>query len=218
METRRADKIAEELEELVLSGAIPDGARLDELSLAGRFGVSRTPIREALQKLVITGLAQQQPRRGVFVRQPGPVALIEMFEVMAELEAACGRFAAVRITDAALEKLREANTLCLTAIDAGDADAYYRGNEQFHHLIYAQSGNAFLEHEALRLHRRLKPYRRIQLRLRGRMRQSMAEHEAVLEALSNADAERAATTLRQHVAIQGEKFHHLMAGLKHAAQ
>ena len=161
---------------------------------------------------------QQIPRRGVFVRHPGPVELMEMFEVMAELEAAAGRLAALRITDAALIELRATDAGCHAAVATGDTEGYYLQNEQFHHLIYAQSGNSFLEGEALRLHRRLKPFRRLQLRLRGRMQQSMTEHEAILAALEAGLPDAAAAALRGHVAVQGEKFHHLMASLKHAAE
>ncbi|MHA6262928.1 GntR family transcriptional regulator [Arenibacterium sp. CAU 1754] len=218
MEKRRADGIAEELEELIFSGTYCDGDRLDEIRLADHFGVSRTPVREAFQRLALSGLVEQIPRRGVFVRQPGPVELMEMFEVMAELEAACGRLAAIRITDAALGELRDANRKCQQAVEAGDHDSYYRENERFHRIIYNQSGNRFLEQEALRLHRRLKPFRRQQLRLRGRLNQSMAEHEAIVQALTDANANTAASALRQHVAVQGEKFHHLMASLKPAAE
>lgn len=85
-------------------------------------------------------------------------------------------------------------------------------------MIYHQSGNSFLEQEALRLHRRLKPFRRLQLRLRGRMQQSMAEHEAIVTALRAGEPERAANALRGHVAIQGEKFHLLMSSLRDAAE
>ncbi|MGR3572289.1 GntR family transcriptional regulator [Brevirhabdus sp.] len=219
MDVRRADTIAEELEELIFTGHFSNGDRLDEIRLADRFGVSRTPIREALQKLAVSGLVQQFPRRGVFVRQPGPVELLEMFEVMAELEAACGRLAAVRISDEAVHRLQQANIECEDAVRAENADDYYRANEGFHHLIYRESGNGFLEQEALRLHRRLKPFRRLQLRLRGRMAQSLDEHRAVVQALLDADGTAAADALRDHVAVQGEKFHHLVVGLKsHAAR
>lgn len=68
----------------------------------------------------------------------------------------------------------------------------------------------------LRLHRRLQPFRRLQLRLRGRMRQSMTEHEAVFKALEAGDGERASAAIRDHVAVQGKKFHHLIANLKPA--
>ena len=126
MSIRRADTIASELEQLILSGEFTDGDRLDEIRLASRFGVSRTPLREALQKLALLGLVEQLPRRGVFVRQPGPVELLEMFEVMAEIEAICGRLAAKRISDTALETLQDANANCQKAVENVDADAYYR--------------------------------------------------------------------------------------------
>ncbi|MCV2869605.1 GntR family transcriptional regulator [Defluviimonas sp. WL0002] len=217
MDQKLADTILNELEELILDGTFENGERLDEVTLAKRFGVSRTPVREALQKLVLAGLVEQQPRRGAFVRQPGPVELIEMFEVMAELEASCARFAASRISDEALDELRAANQRCQAAVEANDADRYYEENEVFHKIIYRQSGNGLLEQEALRLHRRLKPFRRVQLRLRGRMRQSMAEHLEIVEALTRADANAAAEALRAHVAVQGEKFHHLAATFKTSA-
>ncbi|MFX0544476.1 GntR family transcriptional regulator [Roseovarius sp. S1116L3] len=218
MEKRRADMIAEEIEELIFDGTYPDSARLDESALAERFGVSRTPIREALQRLAQSGLVTQIPRRGVFVRQPGPVELIEMFEVMAELEAAAARLAALRITDDALADLRAANALCAKAVEQNAPGAYYLENERFHHIIYAQSGNGFLRAEADKLHRRLRPFRRQQLRLRGRLAQSMAEHEAIVAALTGGDAPGAADAMRAHIAVQGEKFHYLMSSLRAAAE
>ncbi|SMX41040.1 putative HTH-type transcriptional regulator YdfH [Maliponia aquimaris] len=199
---------------MIVTGAFADGARLDEIRLAERFGVSRTPIREALQKLAASGLVEQIPRRGVFVREPGPVELVEMFEAMAELESACGRLAAMRITEPSLDALREVNGRCRTAAESSDADGYYRENERFHQLIYAAAENGYLQEQATRLQKRLKPFRRMQLRVRGRLEQSMAEHEIILDALARGDREAVAKTLRDHVAVQGEKFHHLILHLK----
>lgn len=218
MERKRSDKIAEQLEGMILEGTFADGQRLDEVQLAEQFNVSRTPLREALQRLTVSGLVVQYPRRGVFVRQPGPVELVQMFEVMAELEAVCARLAATRITDDALEDLHQANANCQQAIDVQDSDGYYRENERFHAILYHESGNSFLEEECRRLHRRLTPFRRLQLRLRGRLRQSMAEHEAIVAALERGDPERASEAVRSHVAVQGEKFHLLMSSLKPAAE
>ncbi|WP_417525788.1 GntR family transcriptional regulator [Marinovum sp.] len=217
MEQRRADSIADALEERIFDGTYSDGDRLDEVRLAEQFGVSRTPFREALQRLARSGLVELVPRRGAFVRQPGPVELLEMFEAMAEIEAVCGRLAALRISDAALAALQEANDTCQQAIARQDPDSYYTENERFHAIIYRESGNGYLAAQAQELHRRLKPFRRQQLRLRGRMAQSMAEHRAILDALDAGDPQAAAEALRGHVAIQGEKFHSLMAGLKSAA-
>ncbi|GAB5436320.1 GntR family transcriptional regulator [Falsiruegeria mediterranea] len=214
MEIKRAEQIAETLEQLVFQGEYEDGQRLDEIKLAEQFSVSRTPIREALQRLVMSGMAEQIPRRGVFVRQPGPVELLEMFETMAELEAACGRFAAARMTDEGLDRLADANSRCMDAVEEEDAARYYLENEAFHQEIYRGSTNSYLQSEALRLQNRLKPYRRVQLRFRGRMAQSLAEHEEIVQALKAGDSEGAAKLLRGHVTVQGEKFQQLMAGLK----
>ncbi len=218
MDQRLADTIAQDLEELIFDGTFPAGDRLDEVRLADQFGVSRTPLREAFQRLALSGLVDLIPRRGAFVRQPGPVELMEMFEVMAELEAVCGRLAALRISDKALKDLSDANNKCQMAVDAGDPDTYYLENERFHRIIYNQSGNSFLEQEASKLHRRLKPFRRQQLRFRGRMEQSMSEHEDIVNALDKGDPEETANALRTHVAVQGEKFHNLMASLKNTSE
>lgn len=213
MEPTRAHKIAETLEQLVFSGGYKDGDRLDEVTLAEQFCVSRTPIREALQVLVSSGVARQIPRRGVFVRQPGPVELMEMFETMAELEAACGRLAATRITEAGLQELAEANSHCRAALGAKDHAQYYAENERFHQIIYRGASNSYLEKQALHLQNKLRAFRKTQLRFRGRLDQSMAEHCEIVDALQNADADRAAAALRGHVVVQGEKFHQLIASL-----
>ncbi|MBV0912404.1 GntR family transcriptional regulator [Anianabacter salinae] len=214
MDVRRADHILDNLEQMIVTGSFAHGERLDEIRLSEQFGVSRTPIREALQKLVASGLVEQRPRRGVFVIEPGPVELVEMFEAMAELEASCGYLAAKRITEANLQALQDVNELCKRAVAAPDADKYYAHNEKFHHLIYEAAQSSYLRDLALRLQKRLKPYRRLQLHLRGRLEQSMAEHEAILRALADGDSKRTADELRGHVAVQGEKFHHLLSHLK----
>lgn len=213
MDTRRADQIADTLEQLVFAGKFQDGERLDELKLAEQFHVSRTPIREALQVLVTSGMAEQIPRRGVFIRQPGPVELMEMFETMAEIEAVCARLSATRMTDQDLASLGEANERCQQAIEDKDYDLYYSENETFHQIIYRGATNAYLEKQALKLQNRLKAYRKIQLRFRGRLTQSMNEHSQILKFLKEGDAEKAAEALRNHVAVQGEKFHQLIANL-----
>lgn len=211
MQGRTADTVRESLEHLIVSGEYEDGERLDETRLAARLGVSRTPLREAFQMLSASGLVELIPRRGAFVRQPDVVEMFEMFEVMAELEAMCGRLAARRCTDKELVALNHAADGCDTALDQGEVDLYYRENEVFHNLLYQASGNSFLAAEAARLHKRLQPFRRMQLRVRGRMKQSMQEHRDILSAIEAADEELAARTLRSHIAIQGEKFNDLMA-------
>ena len=213
MKPNRASHIAQTLQTEIFEGAFANGEKLNEAALAQRFGVSRTPIREALKILALSGMVEQVPNRGVFVQQPGPMELLNMFEVMSELEAICGRLAARRISDDALSQLREVSDQCRRARKEKDPDRYYLHNETFHQIIYQQSGNAFLEQETRKLQQRLQPFRRIQLRYRGRLTQSLNEHAVIVQALADGDAERAESALRDHVAVQGEKFRRLMASL-----
>ncbi|MFK7855388.1 MAG: GntR family transcriptional regulator [Granulosicoccus sp.] len=206
----RADSVATFLEEAILRGDYQDGEKLDEIRLANEFGVSRTPIREAFLKLSSSGLIDQIPNRGAYVCQPGPVELVELFEMMGELESSCARLAAMRISESAIDELLEANKACKLAVEAANPNAYYDHNETFHLTIYSQSGNRVLEADTLRLHQRLKPYRRIQLQARGRLTQSMAEHEAIVGALISGDSVKASDLMRDHVTIQGEKFNNLL--------
>jgi DNA-binding GntR family transcriptional regulator len=209
----RSGELREKIEEEIATGTLRPGTRLDEAELAGRFGVSRTPIREALIQLASMGILEIRPRRGAIVPELSPHRLIEMFEVMAELEAMCGRLAARRMSDADHRALVDAHEACKAARNSGNADAYYFKNETFHHVIYTGSHNSFLSEHASTLHRRLRPQRRLQLRVRDRVANSFAEHEAVVAALLAGDAERAAEQLRKHVLVQGERFADLMAML-----
>lgn len=211
MTRRIADRIREELEQAIVAAQFRDGERLDEVMLSARFSVSRTPVREALHALAASGLVEMIPRRGAFVRHPSIGRLVEMFDVMAELEAMCGRLAARRMTVSEMAAFEQAAEACSRAMESGDSDRYYRENERFHHIIYHASGNGFLAEEASRLHKRLQPFRRLQLRVRGRMKQSLKEHFDVLDAIRNGETETAANILRSHVSIQGERFNDLMA-------
>lgn len=211
MASPNADAIRETLEQRIVEGEFADGERLDEVKLATRFGVSRTPLREALRMLAGSGLVELVARRGAFVRHPGVVELVEMFEVMAELEAMCGRHAARRISPGALAELSVAARACEQALERQDPDGYYHRNEEFHQIIYKAAGNSFLAAEATRLQKRLRPFRRMQLRARCRMQQSMKEHAGILKALEAGDPDTAAAALRGHVAVQGERFHDLLS-------
>lgn len=218
MSDRIADRLRDQLEQDIVTGVHAPGDRLDEVRLAERFNVSRTPIREAFQQLAASGLLELRPRRGAFVRSASISEIIEMFEVMAELEGMCGRLAARRISTEQTLALKEAMAACAAAVEGGDTDAYYYENECFHHVIYRACGNRFLTAQATTLHRRLKPYRRLQLRVRGRMRQSLIEHQKIVEAIIGEEPDVAESLLKDHVIIQGEGFNDLVAGLENEAK
>lgn len=204
-------RLRDEIENGIVSNTFVPGERLDEVQLAKRFGVSRTPIREALMQLNAIGLVEIRPRRGAIVIDPGPHRIYEMFEVMAELEGMAGSLAARKLTDADRAAILAAHGDCERSSSKGDSDAYYYDNERFHRAIYAASHSGFLAEQCTALHRRLQPYRRLQLRVRNRVATSFAEHGTIVEAILGGDADLARTLLRQHVNIQGERFSDLVA-------
>jgi DNA-binding GntR family transcriptional regulator len=208
-----SDTLREKIEEQIATGTLPPGSSLDEATLVAQHGVSRTPVREALIQLAAEGLIEIRPRRGAVVTSIGPTRLSEMFEVMAELEAMCGRLAARRMTDTERKALQAAHQACEEAQSKDDSDAYFYCNEQFHSAIYAGSHNAFLIEQASQLQRRLRPYRRLQLRVRNRLSTSFQEHQSVVRAITDGDTEGAAQALRSHVVVQGERFADLLASL-----
>lgn len=208
------DRVFEQLEERIVTGAIASGDRIDESATAEELGVSRTPIREALARLAACDLIEKRAgQRGYFATAPSVTRLIEMFEVMAELEGMVARLAARRMRSSDIELLKQANEACQEAIDASDPDRYYSLNVDFHELIYRGCGNKFLADETRQIRHRLKSYRRLQLRVRGRMGQSLEEHRDIIQAIVDGDAARAEKLSKDHVSVQGERFADLMAQL-----
>ncbi|GEP06755.1 GntR family transcriptional regulator [Methylobacterium oxalidis] len=210
----QAQRLKQTIEDEIVDGRLPLGARLDEVQLAERFGVSRTPIREALIQLAMTGLVETKPRRGTIVSAPEPQHLLAMFETMAEIEASCGRLAARRLVPEDEAALKEALAACARAAEAGDTEAYYQENYVFHTVVYRACRNAFLCDQARQLHRRLAPFRRLQLRARQRLPQSLAEHAAIVDAIVSGEEARAAEALRAHVVVQGDRFTDLVATMR----
>jgi DNA-binding GntR family transcriptional regulator len=213
----RSQFLRDAIEEQIAVGELRPGQHLDETELAARFEVSRTPIREALIQLASMGLVVIRPRRGAVVAEITPQQLVEMFEVMAELEAVCGRLAARRMFAEEHAELLKAHEACREAHESGDADNYYYLNEVFHHQIYTGSHNTFLAEQARNLHRRLRPYRRLQLRVRNRIATSFSEHDDIVNAIVSGDGDRTAALLRDHIMIQGQRFADLVASLSHLA-
>jgi DNA-binding GntR family transcriptional regulator len=209
----RSETLRDAIEELIAVGKYAPGQHLDETELAAAFGVSRTPIRETLIGLASRGLVVIRPRRGAVVAEFGPQQLVEMFEMMAELEATCSRLAARRMTPDEQAALCAAHAACGAARTSADEDAYYYENEAFHEAIYAGSHNQFLIDQTRALYRRLRPYRRLQLRVRNRIANSYAEHDAMVAAILAGEGDRAAQLTREHVMIQGQRFADLMASL-----
>ncbi|MBC7681498.1 MAG: GntR family transcriptional regulator [Ferruginibacter sp.] len=208
-----SNQVREKIEEMISTGALLPGSTLDEASLVEQYGVSRTPVREALIQLAAEGIIELRPRHGAVVTRIGPTRLLEMFEVLGEMEALCGRLAARRMTDSERLELAGAHADCEKALSERDPDAYFEGNERFHTAIYAGSHNRFLVEQATQLQRRLRHYQRLQLRVRNRMDGSFQEHEAILRCIMAGDAQAATEALRKHTGVQGDGFGDLLASM-----
>jgi DNA-binding GntR family transcriptional regulator len=193
------ERLTQALADDIADGALAPGVKLDEQALAGRFGVSRTPVRETLSRLASSGLVEKRPHRGVVVANVTLERLVQMFEVMTELEGSCARFAAERMDAAEKRVLNALHRASLMHVRNADLDAYDTANREFHRCIYEGAHNPFLVEMTLETRRRLQPFRRAQFRLEGRLASSHAEHQVVVDAIRATDGEAAYRSMRAHI-------------------
>lgn len=194
-----SERIRNALTDEIASGELAPGMALDETQIATRSGASRTPVREALRQLTVSGLAESRPRRGVIVTRMTPERIMDMFEGMAELEAMCVRLASYRMTPLERAHLISLHDMSQAMVQAGDVDAYDAFNRDFHVAIYRGTHNEFIAELALSTRARLAAFRRTQLREGDRIHHSHDEHRDVLAAMAEGDGDKAARRMRAHM-------------------
>lgn len=199
--TTLSQRISSRLAADIINGALGPGAKLDEISLAARFKVSRSPIRDALRHLAATRLVEFQPRRGFSVSAIDIAGLLDLFEAASEVEGLLARLCANRAGLAERKQIellhREARRMALD----GDFKSYARLNEGFHMAIYAAARNRTLEDVATSLRQRLAPFRsQVFFHVQNRARASVEEHEALARAIVRGDADAAWEAMRHHAA------------------
>jgi DNA-binding GntR family transcriptional regulator len=194
-----AEEICRAVADEIVLGVLTPGARLDEMTLAARFNVSRTPVREALRQLASAGLIETRPNRGCVVVELNKDAVDEMFEAIGELEAACARHAALRMTDDDRALMMACQAECRAAMQDGDVDRYDAANRGLHHAILLGSHNSVLIDLVTRLRNRIAPFRRSQFRNIERMGESFEEHSLIVEAILTHDVLRAYREMRSHL-------------------
>lgn len=194
-----SDRIRNALTDEIAKGDLAAGTQLDEQELASRFGASRTPVREALRQLAVSGLVEIRPRRGVIVTRMTPERVMDMFETMAEIEAMCVRLATHRMSPLERSSILRLHQGSHALVEAGDVDAYDSFNHQFHESLYRATHNAFLADQAIAIRTRLTAFRRTQLRQGNRIVHSRDEHEGVMQAIAEGDGETAARRMRAHM-------------------
>ncbi|MBV8661877.1 MAG: GntR family transcriptional regulator, partial [Hyphomicrobiales bacterium] len=163
------DDIRGELEALILSGQLPPGERMDEIALAERFKISRTPVREALKALIAVGLLEARPRQGVTVAAISIPMLLEMFETMAMLEGLCAKLAARRATQKEKAALRAIHERLVSSVGVASEEAFYAINWDFHELVYEASHTEFIAAQTRALRKRVAAYRKHVTSQPGRM-------------------------------------------------
>ncbi|WP_207919440.1 GntR family transcriptional regulator [Micromonospora sp. KC207] len=208
------DDLAGRIRDRIMTGEIPIGAQLRQAELASNFGVSRTPVREALRQLQTSGLIDVLPNKGAVVSVPAPWDVREAYEVRAELEALAAARAVRRITRDQIDQLRAANQEMYDHSVAARGDGaptqhdHQRGNDVFHTLIASISGNGRLSKAISDINETFPRNVSAQLILNdSRHRdENFQEHERILQALADGDAQRAADQMREHVIKAGEQL------------
>lgn len=199
MSSSQAERLRLTIEEDILSFRLKPGDKLDECKLAEKYGTSRTPVREALRQLSSNGLIEIRPHRGAIVAKLGIRELIELLEVMAELEGACGRLAAKCAMNGDIDAIVAAQEKCRQYAEVRDVQNYQRANEAFHEAIYAASRNSCLIKLTLSIRNRVAAYRRVQLEQINRVKFSVADHDRILAAIQEGLPEEADRLLQLHI-------------------
>lgn len=193
------DTVCQAVADEIVDGRLLPGVRLDEVGLAERFGVSRTPVREALRRLEATGIVQRRPNRGVVVATVTPERLADMFEAMGEIEALCARLSALRMTARQRQAFERLHQRSARHVAAGDEARYEEANRRFHEALYEGARNAEIAAMALGMRVRLAPFRRAQFRVAGRLERSHGEHALVVKAVLARDPAAADAAMRDHI-------------------
>lgn len=194
-----AQRIEAALMDDIAAGALKPGARLDETRLAERFGVSRTPVREALSRLAAQGIVVAGDKRGVQIAEYTREQLAQIFEAMHEIETVCARLAAQRMTLLARAEIEAAQARCVDAAKAGDLAAYLRANEAFHMAIYRATGNPYIRELASDFRRRTGPFRAKKFASADDLIASAESHEELLRSIFSEDSESASEGMRAHM-------------------
>jgi DNA-binding GntR family transcriptional regulator len=196
------EQVAERLRTRIFAHELPPGGWIDEQALTLEYGISRTPLREALKVLAAEGLVILKPRRGCYVTQLSEQDIDEVFPVMALLEGQVAADAARRATSADFDRLAAIHAELEKHAAANNTDRFFEANQRFHTALQEIAGNRYLAQLIDDARKVIKLTRRDSLRLDGRLKQSLAEHREILEALRQRDA-----------ALAGQRMHdHLLSG------
>jgi DNA-binding GntR family transcriptional regulator len=197
---RRAlyEDVAERLRAQIFSRELEPGAWIDEMKLAADYGISRTPLREALKVLAAEGLVAMRPRRGAYVAEMSRDDVCQVYHLLALLEADAAGEVARRASAEQLAQLQRLHERLEKQVR--QRDAFFASNEQFHLALLEIAGNRWRTQIVTDLRKVMKLNRHHSLFKQGRMADSLAEHRALMNAITAREAAKAARLMRQHFA------------------
>ena len=192
-------EVAERLRQRIFAHELAPGDWIDEQRLAEQYGISRTPLREALKVLASEGLVELKPRRGCYVTEISRPDLDDIFPLMAMLEGRCAGDAVRKAMPADVAQLNEIHERLESAADEGRIDAFFEANQEFHRKIQGLAGNRWMLSVIQDLRKVLKLSRLHSLSLEGRLQLSLGEHRAIMAAIRAGDAARAEKLMHDHI-------------------
>jgi DNA-binding GntR family transcriptional regulator len=193
------EELVGRVEDLIIDGTLPSGTKIPEKELCLKFGVSRTPMREALKVLAADGLITLEPNRGAWVRAITVAELEEVFPIMGALEALSGELACQNITDAEIESVRTAHTEMLEHYKDRNRQEYFQSNQRIHEIILEAAGNATLAMQYHSLSKRVRRARFLANMEEDRWGKAVEEHGLILSALERRAGAELALILKQHL-------------------
>jgi DNA-binding GntR family transcriptional regulator len=195
-------EVTARLREMIRSGELSRGQKIDEKHLSELMGVSRTPVRESLRILHSERLVDLIPHKGAYVTQPSIQEIRDLFEVISVLEGTCAKLAASRLTKGHLKNIESLHRSLERHFRKRDHEAYLETNHYIHLMIQELSGNKALNDVLNGLRQKVLLYRHRQLYYKDRFDKSMQEHRLILEALRKEDPGQAEGAMKKHLANQ----------------
>lgn len=198
------EKILENIRDAIISGTLKAGSRVSEPDLAERYGISRTPIREAFRQLESEGFLTVIPRRGAVVSEFSQKDVEEFYAIKSILEGYAARRACAKLTRKELERLQSINDRLSELANQNDIKTFFKVHDDFHDLFIKAADNEKLRELITSLVTRFQRLRLMSLSLPGRMRISVQEHEKIIDAFSRKDAETAESLVRKNAEFGGK--------------
>lgn len=198
------EKILETIREAILKGDLKPGEKVAEPELAERFGISRTPIREAFRQLESEGYLTVIPRKGAVVAALSERDVQEFYAIKSILEGYAAELAAKKLSDKDLAKLEAINDKLKEIAEEGDVKAFYRVHNEFHETFLKAADNSKLYELIQQLGMKFSRLRMASLSVSGRMEISVAEHDKLLDAFRRHDSKSAENLVKKTAAIGGK--------------